>query len=148
MRNSASPKSGEDIQGYEYDWLGCDEDGFVALFSTAGGGYAPPAYLRDTDSHARAIDALLALPVSTSTSFHPSLAAHLENTWKLVAERGLYAYDSDPHGGPYHLVAAPEIPIRLDALPSLAANVVAEIRLTVRFSTSATFTRAVLMNSL
>lgn len=129
----AAPKSRVDIQGYEYDWLGCDVDGCVALFSTAGGGYAPPEYLGDTDSHAHAIDLLLARPASTTTRFHPSLAPHLANTWKMVAERGLYAYDSDPLGGSFRLVAAPIVPVRIDELPSVVASVAGGVRLAFRF---------------
>jgi hypothetical protein len=37
----ATPKSAIEIQGFEYDWLGVDDSGCVALFSTAGAGYAP-----------------------------------------------------------------------------------------------------------
>ena len=40
-----------------------------------------------------------------------------------MAERGVFAFDADVHGGPYRLVAAPEHPIRLAALPSIAAVV-------------------------
>jgi hypothetical protein len=36
-------KSPVEILGFEYDWLGSDGDGRVALFSTAGGSHAPEA---------------------------------------------------------------------------------------------------------
>lgn len=41
----------DSIQGFEYDWLACDQDGFVGFFSTAGGGYAPDEFLQDVDAH-------------------------------------------------------------------------------------------------
>lgn len=44
-------KSRDEIHGLEFDWLARDADGNVALLSTAGGGYAPEEFLRDTDLH-------------------------------------------------------------------------------------------------
>jgi hypothetical protein len=47
----STEKSAIEILGLEYDWIGHDEDGRVALFSTAGTGYAQEAFLRGTDAH-------------------------------------------------------------------------------------------------
>ncbi len=127
----ASPKSALDIQNLEYDWLGHDEDGHVALFSTAGYGYAPEAFLRDTDAHSDAIEALLASDATTEAVLFPKLKPTLANTWRDVAERGLYAYDSDPWGR-YMLIAVPSIPRRIDAPPSCVASV--SIRCRFRFA--------------
>jgi hypothetical protein len=121
-------------QGLEYDWLGSDESGCVALFSTAGAGYAPQAFLHDTDAHDIAIEAVLALPPSTAAMFAPDLGPGLTNTWRLVAERGLYAYDCHPNGGPYRLVAAPAIPARIGALPAAVAKVASAVRCSSRFA--------------
>jgi hypothetical protein len=123
-----SEKLPADILGSEYDWLGCDGDGNVALFSTAGGGYAPKEFLKDTNAHADAIEAILALPASTSARFAPDLAHPYVNTWKLVAERGLFAFDGDPCGDPYGPVAAPEAPVRADQLPQAAIAVLATLK--------------------
>lgn len=117
-------KAAAEILGYEYDWLATDVNGFVALFSTAGGGYAPEEFLRDTDAHDMALDAILAIPETTRARFAPQLPPNLKNTWQLVAARGLFAYDSDPHGGPYRQVAAPVMPIHIDDLPQGAREVV------------------------
>lgn len=117
-------KSAEDKRGREFDWLAVDGDGHVALFSTAGAGYAPPEFLRDTDAHDAAIEDILALSASTRARFAPQVAPGLKNTWLLVAERGLFAFDSDPNGGPYRLVAAPQLPMRVTGLPEpIAATV-------------------------
>jgi hypothetical protein len=113
-------KSADEILGAEYDWLACDGDGHAALFSTAGGGYAPDEFLRDTDAHAAAIRAVLACRATTSARFAPALAPKYENTWKLVAERGLFAFDADVNGGPYQLVAAPDVAIDAVHLPEVA----------------------------
>lgn len=70
----ALPKSAEEILGLEYDWLASDAKGFVALFTTAGGGYAPTEFLKDTDAHDRAIDIILDLPATTH-QFCPTATA-------------------------------------------------------------------------
>jgi len=129
----AIPKSREEVLDREYDWLACDSNGNVALFSTAGAGYAPAEFLRDTEAHDNAINALLDLPATTDVRFAPALAFGLINTWKLVAERGLYAYDCDPNGGPYRLVAAPRVATTVDALPASVADVVRGIRCACTF---------------
>jgi hypothetical protein len=120
-------KSAADIQGFEYDWLATDGEGHVALFSTAGAGYAPDEYLQDTDAHDAAVDAILAERPSTMARFAPELKPGLRNTWRMVADRGLFAFDSDPNGAPYRLVAAPERPVSLDQLPTEVAAVAARI---------------------
>ena len=119
---TGTPRSAVDVLGLEYDWLGCDESGCVALFSTAGSGYAPGAFLDDTDAHDRAIEAILALPASTEARFFPDLSPGLVNTWRLVAERGLYAYDCDPNGGPYRQVASPANPARIGTFPAIVVD--------------------------
>jgi hypothetical protein len=112
----------------EYDWLGCDSIGHMALFSTAGAGYAPDEFLRDTDAHDIAIQKILALPATTEARFYPAVATGLVNTWRLVAERGLYAYDCDPSGGPYRLVAAPVVAAKTNALPPSVVDVATRVR--------------------
>ncbi|MCX5741998.1 MAG: hypothetical protein NT062_05815 [Proteobacteria bacterium] len=125
---SSMQKSPADISGMEYDWLGCDSNGCMALFTTAGAGYAPAEFLCDTEAHDIAIRAVLALPATTEARFFPRVAAGLVNTWRLVAERGLYAYDCDPTGGPYRLVAAPVLAIQANAIPPAIAAVATEVR--------------------
>ena len=107
-------KSADEIQGFEYDWLACDLDGCVALFSTAGAGYPPEEFLEDTDVYDAAIDAVLALPASTTAKVAPPTRPGFTNTWTLAAERGLFAFDCDPNGGPYVLAAAPTAATRVE----------------------------------
>src|SRR5437899_85750 len=45
VRSMMGAKSADEILGLEFDWLASDADGHVALFSTAGGGYAPEDFL-------------------------------------------------------------------------------------------------------
>jgi len=125
---TTAPKSADDIRGYEFDWLARDADDHVGFFSTAGAGYAPREFLQDTDAHEAAIDAILALPASTTARFAPELPPECTNTWRLVAERGLFAYDSNPNGGPYHLRAAPERPVLATGLPATVVRVLAALQ--------------------
>ena len=137
-------KSADDILGFEYDWVACDGAGHVALFSTAGGGYAPARFLQDTEAHAAAIHAILAGPDTTTARFAPVLAPDLEDTWKSAAEHGLFAFDCDPNGGPYRLIAAPVVAISVADLPRSAVDAVSGIKLRLRFSDQTTVTEAVL----
>ena len=124
---TTGPKSANDIRGFEFDWLARDADDHVGFFSTAGGGYAPREFLQDTDAHEVAIDAILSLPASTTARFAIELPPEFTNTWRLMAERGLFAYDSNPNGGPYHLQAAPDTPILVTELPAAVVSVLAAL---------------------
>jgi hypothetical protein len=144
----ASIKSAEDILGFEYDWLASDAEGHVALFSTAGTGYVPGKFLQDTAAHDAAINAILQMPAITQASFAPEIPPPLNNTWKQVAERGLYAFDCDPGGGPYRLVAAPVVPRRVEELPARAGDTAAHIAFrALRFRDHSTLTEDVLRES-
>jgi len=120
----ANPKSPEEILGREYDWIASDGDGYIGFFATAGGGYAPPEFLEDTDVHDRAIDAIRTTTACTSLGTPPAQAEGDLSTWTQMAERGIFAFDADSFGGPYRLVAAPAIPVRVDELPESAADIV------------------------
>ena len=122
-------KSANEIVGLEFDWLASDARGHVALFSTAGSGFAPDEFLRDTDAHDAALEAILTSPATTRARFAPELPPGLTNTWRLVAERGLFAFDSDPNGGPYRLVAAPVSPVLAADLPRSVVEVVSRLQL-------------------
>lgn len=47
--------------------------------------------------------------------------------WQQMAARGLYAFDSSFHGGPYQRTAAPAVPVRLSDLPEAVARVAGQI---------------------
>lgn len=120
-------KTRDEVQGYEYDWLACDQHGQVALLSTAGGGYAPQSLLTDSDAYDEAIDSILELPSRTVAKLAPEVGEGLPNTWRKAAERGLYAFDADPNGGAYRLVAIPTEPLLLAQLPSNIRGVVRQV---------------------
>ena len=134
-------KTADEIRGLEYDWIALDAEGRVALFSTAGAGFAPSAFLEATDAYDGALAAILEGPATTVPRLAPDLASSMENTWRLAAERGLFAFDCDPNGGPYRIVAAPMIPRLVGAMPPSVAAVISRIHLRwIRFDAVSTLT--------
>ncbi len=113
----------DEILGTEHDWLAIDRDGHVALFSTAGGSAAPPAYLRDLEGYEEAIAAILARLGPTGVAAQPP--GSWGNTWREVADRGLFAYDGDYNRGSYRLRERPALPVAVHALPPAIAAVCA-----------------------
>jgi hypothetical protein len=109
----------QDIAGIEYDWVGCDRFGHVAFFSTAGAGYPPAGLLQNVDLHDAAIDALLQTPPSSTGRCVATTPGNLPNPWQAMMERGLFAYDSHPNGGPYARCAVPGTPATLASLPEV-----------------------------
>ncbi len=122
-------KTLEEIQGCEYDWLVCDKAGHIALFSTAGEGYAPREFLLSVEDYDQAIESFLNLAVTTTAKVFPKIAEGLPNTWKQVAERGMYGYDLDFTDGSYQLVSIPENPIFIDDLPLDIAVIIRRVQL-------------------
>jgi hypothetical protein len=123
-----SARSTTEVRGFEYDWLASDADGHVGFFSTAGGGHAPEAFLRDPDAHDHAIEAILASPPRGPAVRVRSLPPGFRNPWLEMAERGVFAFDADPNGGPYQRVASPTAPVQASALPAAAAVVARQLR--------------------
>jgi hypothetical protein len=124
-----SAKSATELLGWEFDWLGCDVDDHVALFSTAGGGYVPDEVLRDTDAHGEAIDAILGRSAAINAQFVPKLGFDCTDIWKNVAERGLFVFDADVNGGPYSLIAAPLVAVRVGQLPAIVGELLRRVAL-------------------
>jgi hypothetical protein len=120
-------KTADEIRGLEYDWLASDADGNVGFFSTAGGGYVPEAVLAETEVFDAAIEAILAAPATTVARFALMLSGAYTNTWQLMAERGVFAFDSDFHGGPYRLLASPEVPVQVRDLSGTAVPVLMRV---------------------
>ena len=121
-------KTPEEIRGLEYDWLACDDLNQVALLSTAGGGYVPSNFLANTDEYDHAIDCILGMPVVISTN--ESIKENLDDIWGRVAERGIYAFDSDSFGGPYRIAGRPLRPALVKDFPVEVAAVFLKIRFT------------------
>lgn len=82
---TTGPLTADDILGLDVEWLARDADDHVGHFTTAGGGYAPPEFLRDIDAHHAAVAAILAMPASTTPRFAPELGPNATN--ELVRRR-------------------------------------------------------------
>jgi len=123
-----------DLQGREFDWFATDADGHAGLFSTAGGGAIPGAVLATRELHDAAVAALLTAPPTSEVEFAPPVGPGLANDWAAAAARGLFAFDSDPNGGPYRLVARPKAPAQPDSLPAAVRDAAATAVLDVGFS--------------
>jgi hypothetical protein len=107
-----------DIEGIEHDWLAVDAAGHVGFFSSAGSGVAPRAYLDDMAAFDRAIEILGSMPKTTTATCKRALPPGYVDTWRAMAERGLFAFDSDPLGGPYRIIATPHAPVLVTDLPT------------------------------
>lgn len=136
------PITADDIWGSEHDWIGIDEDGHVAMFSTAGGGYASASYLRDPEAHERAIASLLELPVIATPVGTP--LKYPFDVWERVVERGLYVFDSDPTGLPYKRIGVPSAPIHVSQL-SLLDDLKGAVLRGLRFAVTDTLTQEMLV---
>jgi hypothetical protein len=105
------------LWGREFDWLGIDRNGRVAVFSNAGYGPLPETVnerLADVDA---ALELADELPMIGS-------AGNVENTgcgdfsfWYAYSAKGFYAYDWRVWGGPYQRLSSPTVPISIDRLP-------------------------------
>jgi hypothetical protein len=115
-----------EIQGIEADWLACDQDDCLGFFSSAGSGLVHPAATVMMSRYEAIIAQAISLPVCTIAS--GSMVNAVIDTWRLMAERGWYAYDADTNGGPYERVSTPMRPARLSELPGEIANLVRLVR--------------------
>lgn len=128
MSDGASVKTQEELFGFEHDWIACDGAGHVALFTTAGGSFAPEDYRRNMEDHEHAIKALLALPTTTRALSAPVLGPEFTNTWLEVAERGLFGFDGDFNRGPYRRVSVPARPALVEDLPASVQEVIRRLK--------------------
>lgn len=115
------------FSGLELDWLACDADGFVALFSSAGFGPVP----EDVPAMVDAVDAVLgrmkALPAMGD-------ADGGGDDWATAAQRGFFAFDWAHRHDRYEIEASPTQPIRLDEIQDEAIRqMVSRVRIPVRF---------------
>ncbi len=117
------------LQGLEFDFALADEDGHVALFSTAGYGPVPRSALAAEDP------AALPEPEAVLLSaLHEIGSARLEGRgsgdcaeWPALGRRGVFVYDWRPNGGPYERVIVPEVAITREALAGSVASLISGV---------------------
>jgi hypothetical protein len=91
--------NGVEIEGREFDWFAVDQDGYFALFATAGCGPLPHSVSIAVDTH-DAIGDLLEVAHWGS-----------EAVWQSYADSGLFAYDWSDTRCCYVRVAEPTAPL-------------------------------------
>lgn len=121
-----------ELSNIELDWLACDADGFVALFSSAGFGPVPeelPAMVEAIDA---ALDRIKALPL---TGDEASADTTDPDEWTAAAQRGFFAFDWAHDHDRYEIEALPKRPLRLDQIQDeVIREIVSRVRIPVRFS--------------
>jgi hypothetical protein len=117
----------------EFDWLACDADGFVAMFSSAGFGAVPEESAVAPEALDAALDRIEALPVTgEATSIGGTTNP---DDWIAAAERGFFAFDWAHMRDRYELEALPSKPIHIDEIPDVVIrDITPRVRIPVRFS--------------
>jgi hypothetical protein len=104
--------------GIEFDWLGLDRQGQVAIFTTAGYGAVPEIvnlHLAEVDG---AIEQVAHLPVVGSADRIDTPTADGDySDWFAYSAIGFYAYDWHMWHGPYRRLCSPSVPIEVADLP-------------------------------
>jgi hypothetical protein len=103
--------------GIEFDWLGVDRQGHVAVFTTAGYGPVPVdvnQHLADVDA---ALDRVGELPVIGSADIMGRSDDGDYSHWYAYSAKGFYAYDWRVWDGPYQRLSSPAVPISISQLP-------------------------------
>lgn len=86
----------EELAGREFDWLGIDIDGNIAMFSTAGVGPIPQIVIEDYKVYDAIFDEIES----------PNWGS--ESVWDDYSKLGFYVYDWEPNSGPYIKQRTPE----------------------------------------
>ncbi len=115
-------------RGMEVDWIACDLVDQIALFSTAGFGLAPRVVEDNLELYLDAVHAILARPIVGPAACELELGPGVMNTWKLAAERGVFALDYDSHSDLYAMIAVPSRRITLRDVPAELAEIIARVR--------------------
>ena len=85
----------DELEGREFDWFAVDENGEIAVFSTAGNGTVPESVKENYKAHD-----------SISEKFeYPNWGS--DNVWKDFANYGLFVFDWRLNNGPYVKKSAP-----------------------------------------
>ena len=112
--------------GLDYGWLGCDADGHVAVFTSAGEGLIPLSIIAARPTADKAEELVEQLPVRGE--FQPPPDRQLQS-FAEFASRGFYSYDWPDifrstlvRSSRYELMVRPALPALLSELPSEIAS--------------------------
>jgi hypothetical protein len=120
--------------GEEFDWLGVELQGHVAVFTTAGFGPIPMAvdpHLTDVDA---ALDQVRQLPDLESPAEIRLRFGHYSD-WHAYSAKGFYGYDWDEASSRrYERRASPAAPISVSQLPAEIRAVAQLVEFPVKFA--------------
>lgn len=104
--------------GIELDWLGVDQRGHVAVFTTADYGPVPDNVNLDPNEVDGAIEHLHRLPLTSEADqiIKPASDGNYAD-WYSYSVQGFYAYDWHRQHGPYIRLSVPTVPIAITSLP-------------------------------
>ncbi|MBU1219015.1 hypothetical protein KKF34_02030 [Myxococcota bacterium] len=106
----------KDLKGTEHVWPACDKLGNIAVFVTAGGGYAPITYIKNFKIFELVLEYLSKLPIVNNAYIEYKLdSSYLKNPFSLV-NKGVFIFDSDSFGCPYKMVEAPNTLVNLNEI--------------------------------
>lgn len=116
-----------DMGNLDWDWFCVDDDGSVAVFSTAGHGFAPDLFNGEPIGALIADETFMELEARI-LELKPSCRSKGDRSWAEFGKRGLYAFDwTDVHKtgdytNAYWCVAKPSKPIHVNELRALIPN--------------------------
>lgn len=115
-----------ELEGREFDWYAIDNEGNLALFSTAGEGLIPAMVIDNYQIHDDVSEAIEAPNWGSS------------EVWSDYASLGMYVFDWDLPGGPYQRERVPT----KDMSQELKQKILkAAVKLDVSFSQTETINR-------
>jgi hypothetical protein len=136
----------------DWDWYAVDTDGYIAHFTSAGLRALPLSVKQHADT-ALALIAYFEGRLECSATVLPSDQAKREvaqitdearielrlRDYIRAARRGLFSYDTEMVFGDtsgYYLIASPEVPLRIDDLPSEIRSIILRVPSTLSFASA------------
>jgi len=105
------------LWGREFDWLGIDRHGQVAVFSNAGYGPLPEAVTERLAEVDAVLERAGELPAIGSAVGIEDSGDGDYSFWYSYSAKGFYAYDWRVWDGPYRRLSSPTVPVAIDRLP-------------------------------
>jgi hypothetical protein len=105
------------LRGREFDWLGIDRRGRVAVFANAGYGPLPEIVNERVADVEAALERAGELPVIGSACNVGDPGGGGYSFWYSYSAKGFYAYDWRVWDGPYRRLSSPTVPVSIDRLP-------------------------------
>ncbi|MBU1498831.1 hypothetical protein KKF34_18270 [Myxococcota bacterium] len=106
------------IWGSEYDWPACDKYGYIGIFLTAGGSYAPLSCINNLKIFDLVLKYISKLPQMNCYSTIKS-----SKDPSSFFTKGCFIYDGDFNGGPYSLEVKPSMLLHIDMIDPVIKSI-------------------------